>query len=180
MEFPLTGYDIPEYASLEIGDFGQRRMIATQFFSTIHLWMPIVSKQRFFSDLLNPLTIIHSDIALLCLSMKLVMLSPHAPDFHPPTYLAARQFLQSVTISGTLTLPILQAAILIAIYEIGHAIYPAAYVSVNICVQHAIALGLGWKTARWGENHMSWVETEERMRVWWAIVILERYESHNE
>lgn len=177
VEFPPAGFDVPPYVATEIGDFAQRRLIASQFFSTIHLWMPIVSKRRFFNDLLNPLTVHRSDIALLCLSMKLVMWSPSpdSPDSHTTTYLAARQFLYSVDISGSLTLPSLQAAILIAIYEIGHAIYPGAHTSVSVCVQYAIAMGLGWKTVRWGENNLSWIETEERTRVWWAIVILERY-----
>lgn len=180
VEFPITGYDIPDYIGLEIGDFEQRKMIAMQFFANIHLWMPIVSKQRFFSELLNPLTLVHSDIALLCLSMKLIMLAPPGPDSHPPTYLAARQLLHSMAVSGCLTLPILQASILVALYEIGHAIYPAAHISVNFCFQQAIAMGLGWKSAGWRENNMSWVEAEERRRVWWAIVILERYETYEE
>ncbi|KFY50634.1 hypothetical protein V495_00145 [Pseudogymnoascus sp. VKM F-4514 (FW-929)] len=139
--------------------------------------MPIVSKRRFLNDHLNPLNVQRSDIALLCLSMKLVMWSPspESPDSHTTTYLVARQFLYSVDISASLTLPTLQAAILIAIYEIGHAIYPGAHTSVSVCVQNAIAMGLGWKSVRWGENNLSWTETEERARVWWAIVILERY-----
>lgn len=73
-----------------------------------------------------------------------------------------------------LALPTLQAAINIAIYEIGHAIYPAAYMSVCACVQYALAIGLGWHTRSYVDGKLSWLEVEERRRVWWAIIILER------
>ncbi|KAL6899914.1 hypothetical protein GGI43DRAFT_427614, partial [Trichoderma evansii] len=71
----------------------------------------------------------------------------------------------------------LQAAILITTFEIGHVIYPAAHTSLNLCIEYATAMGLGWESVRWRENTLSWVETEEIVRVWWAIVILERYIS---
>lgn len=177
MELPHPGFEVPPYVTTEIGDFTQQRLLASQFFSSIHLWMPIISKQRFWSTLLSSPAIYRSDTALLCLSMRLLMWlpSPDCPDSRPPIYLAARQFLYSVDMSQHLTLPILQAAILITIFEIGHAIYPAAHTSMSLCIEYATAMGLGWKSVRWGDNTLSWVEKEERMRVWWAIVILERY-----
>ncbi len=163
--------------SAVVGNFNEKELIGTQFFSSIHVWMPIISKQRFFIRLLDSPDIHRSDVALLCLSMKLVMWLPSLdhPDSRPPIYIAARQFLYSVDISKHLTLPILQAAILITIFEIGHAIYPAAHISMSLCIECVAAMGLGWKSARWGENSLSWIEIEERKRVWWAIVILERY-----
>lgn len=177
LEFPLPGLDVPPYVETEIGDFSGKRQIALQFFNSVHLWMPFISKQRFFNTLLSSPIIHQADVALLCLSMKLVMWLPYPghPGCRPPLYLAARQYLYGVDISKHLTLPILQAAILIAIFEIGHAMYPAAHTSLSLCIEYAIALGLGWKTVRWGENNLPWVEAEERMRSWWAIVILERY-----
>lgn len=177
MELPHPGFEVPSYVTAEIGDFTEKRVLASQFFSSIHLWMPIISKQRFFNTLLSSPAIYRSDVALLCMSMKLVMWipSPDCPDSRPPIYVAARQFLYSVDISRYLTLPILQAAILITTFEIGHAIYPAAHTSISLCIEYATAMGLGWESVRWGENTLPWVETEERMRVWWAIVILERY-----
>jgi hypothetical protein len=126
---------------------------------------------------LSPSSTSHADLALLCLSMKLATWSPStdSPDPHTTTYLAARQFLHSVEMSASLTLPALQAAILISVYEIGHAIYPAAYMSVSACAQYAIAMGLGWKFGSGSTSNLHWVEAEERRRVWWGIVILERY-----
>lgn len=177
LEFPPANLEVPDYVLAEIGDLGQRRLIASQFFSTVHLWMPIVSRSLFLNTLLDPLGMNHADMALLCLAMKLIMWTPSSsnPDPHTTTYITARQFLQSCDISTTLTLPTLQASILMATYEVGHAVYPAAHFSVGACANYAIALGLGWESPSCGESNGSWIKTEERRRVWWAVVILERY-----
>ncbi|KKO99131.1 hypothetical protein THAR02_08765 [Trichoderma harzianum] len=175
-KLPPASLEVPSYVSAEIGDYMQQHTIASQYFATIHLWMPIVSNPRCFNTLLNPLSFDRADVALLCLAMKLNLWLPTASssDPHTTTYIAARQFLYGLEISGTLSLPILQAAILITIYEIGHAIYPAAYASISVCIQYAAALGLEWKTTSWRDGDQDWIESEERRRVWWAIVILER------
>jgi hypothetical protein len=176
LELPPAEYEIPPYAAAELGSVGQMRQIASEFFATVHHWMPIVSKGQYFRRLTNPLTVCRADGALLCLSMKLIMWEPSVdcPDPRTTTYHAATHFLHGVDSAGRLTLPALQSAILIAIYEIGHAIYPAAHMSVSACAQYAIAMGLGWKQVNWGANRLPWVEIEERRRVWWAVVILER------
>ncbi|KAL7940461.1 fungal-specific transcription factor domain-containing protein [Trichoderma barbatum] len=176
---PPPDLEVPSYVSAEIGGFMQQNVVASRFFATIHLWMPIISKRQCFNTLLNPLSLDRPDVALLCLTMKLMLWVPsvRSSDPHTTTYIAARQFLYSWEISRTLTLPILQAAILITLYEIGHGIYPAAYLSIGVCVQYAAALGLNWRTTYWREGDRDWVESEERRRVWWAIVILERYIS---
>ncbi|PTB47383.1 hypothetical protein M431DRAFT_536292, partial [Trichoderma harzianum CBS 226.95] len=178
-KLPPASLEVPSYVSAEIGDYMKQHTIASQYFATIHLWMPIVSNPRCFNTLLNPLSFDRADVALLCLAMKLNLWLPTASssDPHTTTYIAARQFLYGLEISGTLSLPILQAAILITIYEIGHAIYPAAYASISVCIQYAAALGLEWKTTSWRDGDQDWIESEERRRVWWAIVILERYIS---
>ncbi|CEL06566.1 hypothetical protein ASPCAL09739 [Aspergillus calidoustus] len=40
-----------------------------------------------------------------------------------------------------------RAYILLAVYEVGRAIYPAAHLSIGACVNYATALGLGWGRA---------------------------------
>lgn len=180
MQFPPAGFQLPPYVSAELGDFGSRKAIASRYFSTVHLWMPIVSKRRVLERLSSPFTSLPADMALLALSMKLAVWSPSPASSNPcnATYLTARQYMHSVESSSRLTLPGLQAALLIALYEIGHAIYPAAHFSVRACANYAITMGLGWKTLSWHRHEMSWVETEERRRVWWAVVILERCVPH--
>ncbi|KAL4982803.1 hypothetical protein BDW68DRAFT_170151 [Aspergillus falconensis] len=179
LELPQVSLQLPPYVLTEIGDLGHQRIIALQYFSTVHLWMPIISKRRFFSLFSDPPSAQRTDMGFLCLAMKLVVWTPSAtsPDPRTTTYLAAKQLLYTCDLSLTLTLSTLQAYILMAVYEIGHAIYPAAHLSIGACVNYATALGLGWATPSWLEGRLSWIEAEERRRVWWAIVILERYIS---
>ncbi|KAE9371217.1 hypothetical protein N431DRAFT_491616 [Stipitochalara longipes BDJ] len=139
--FPQDKSLVPLYIGSELGNHDQIRLIASRYFSSVHNWMPIVSKRLFSTT-----------------TMKLITWSPPPENPDPITqmYIAARQSLDSVDMSVTLTLTALQAAILIALYEIGHAIYPAAYL-------------LGWKMAPRSTDNLSWTEMEERRRVWWAI-----------
>ncbi|OQV03459.1 Fungal specific transcription factor domain-containing protein [Cladophialophora immunda] len=76
---------------------------------------------------------------------------------------------------GHLSLPLLQGMILISIYELGHAIYPAAYMSIGNCVRLGLALELE-KQCQSDLDLTSYdlEEQEERRRTWWAIFTLDR------
>lgn len=85
------------------------------------------------------------DLALLFLAMKLITTTPppvlvSAADL--PLYRTTKQFLAQLEAAGTASLIYLQAMILIALYEFGHAVYPAAWMSVGNCVRYASMLGL--------------------------------------
>ncbi|KAL3434347.1 hypothetical protein BDV09DRAFT_169980 [Aspergillus tetrazonus] len=148
-----------------------------KYFNSVHTWMPIISKMR-----LNRLT--HSDmgrtrpdVALLLLCMKLVS-EGVAEDENKPSdrYMAAKRFCAVLECGGLLTLRSLQASLLLAVYEVGHAIYPAAALTLGRCVRHASALGLHNQDApQLAGKIRSWVDWEERQRGWWMIVILDRF-----
>jgi hypothetical protein len=74
-------------------------------------------------------------------------------------------------IAGYLNIYTVQSAILISLYEIGHAIFPSAFISVATCARNAIAVGINETLPIRGN---SWAEQEERNRAWWAILILDR------
>lgn len=153
------------------------RKIASNYFETVHTWLPIVSKKRFYDQLLNPLFDLRADVALLCLCMKLVTWTSADLDTDPETllYSTAKQYLADLEISGVFSLQTLQSCIFIAIYELGHAIYPSAYVSTGMCTRYATALNISWKAAgNQPVNDLSWIDEEERRRVWWSINILDR------
>lgn len=69
---------------------------------------------------------------------------------------------------------ILQSMILLAVYELGHGIYPAAYLNIGSCARYAVALGLDRDMLVWDHSDSGWGAMEEKHRAWWAIVILER------
>jgi hypothetical protein len=139
--------------------------------------MPIVSKKSFYEHIRNPSGQVRLDYALLILAMDLICWIPENKDPRTLTYLAAKLFYLDLEIQGLVTFQILQAAILIAIFEFGHAIYASAAVSIEACVRYGCVLGINWDAKFPAKRPFSWVDVEEQNLVWWAIVILDRYVS---
>lgn len=91
-------------------------------------------------------------------------------------YASAKAFYELVESSRITSIRLLQAGILIAVYETGHAIYPAAYLTIGRCarVGHAIGLHDTAMIPQLALEPRNWDEMEERRRVWWAVYILDR------
>ncbi|OPB40547.1 hypothetical protein A0O28_0006260 [Trichoderma guizhouense] len=157
------------------------RSVTTEFFRSIHTWFPIVYKKAFLTQIFNPLAKHRAELSLLALCMKLVC-EPYS-GANTALYHAVRQFLLEVMASGILSIHVLQAGILMVVYEMGQAIYPSAYFTLGQCVQYSSILGIDkFDLGLTGEDaqHGSWEEIEERRRGWWAVVILDRIISiHN-
>lgn len=91
-------------------------------------------------------------------------------------HLALKHAILEAENAGILTLPLLQAKILLTIYELGHAIYPAAYFSIASCARYGTALGVNkCLESNLLSNAPAFVlEAEEKKRAWWAILVLDR------
>ncbi|KAJ5611976.1 hypothetical protein N7510_005170 [Penicillium lagena] len=151
--------------------------IKRKYFNSAHVWMPIISKMRFDRLTHSGVGRIRPDVALLLLCMKLVS-GGMAEDENKPSdlYMTAKQVCVTLERDGLLTLRSLQASLLLAVYEVGHAIYPAASLTLGRCVRQGTALGLHNKDApQLAGKLRSWVDWEERQRGWWMIVILDRF-----
>lgn len=178
---PPSSDMIPAAALSYLTDKAQSATVMSQYFETVHKWMPIISRVRLTSlaDVeLNSRP--RADFALLLLTMKLIQQVPGSSSdaVKNPLYLCAKEFAASLDIAGVYTLLKLQAQVLIAVYEMGHGIFPAAYVSTGCCVTQAMALGIHNREApQILEQPRTWIDWEERQRIWWFIVILERYIS---
>jgi hypothetical protein len=139
--------------------------------------MPIISKSRLYEQIHNTSGQLRQDYALLLLAMELICWVPNNDDPKTPAYLAAKSFFLDLEIQGFVSLQILQAEILIALFELGHAIFPSAAVSIEACVRYGCALGINWDAKFPAKRPFSWVASAELNRVWWAVVILDRYVS---
>jgi hypothetical protein len=106
--------------------------------------MSIISKKRMTRNMLNPLWEAGPDLALLFLCMKLMITRPQEglESANHPIYTAAKRFLGLMESSGMTSLLVLQAYVLVALYEIGQAIYPAAWMSAGACVRYGLLLGI--------------------------------------
>ena len=154
-----------------MGDLRSRKALAAEYFKDPDRWLPIISKIRFYGSLLDVSENASPDMASVLLAMKLLLSIPRDTDVCSELYAVAKELQLRMEITGHINIRTLQSAILITMYEIGHAIYPAACVSLSRCAQYAAVLGID-KTAP--SQGSAWLDQEEKNRIWWAIVILDR------
>lgn len=158
-----------------LGDMASLRDISSRYFNTIHEGLPIISKKRFCAQQLNSLSEPRADAALLVLCMKLILWHPTEADTDPETtlYYATKRFHFTLQATGIPSIQIVQAGIIIALYEIGHSIFPAAYMTIGACARYGSAFGFDGNAMSMTMSR-GWIDVEERKRAWWAIMILDR------
>jgi hypothetical protein len=114
------------------------RSLVDVLFRSIHSWLPILSQKR----LLQKINDFDSDtnigLSLLLLCMKLVSDVPSGNVATSPLYSMVKQLYFQMENAAFISFQLLQSAILIAIFEIGHGIHPAGYLSgkYNDCAEH--------------------------------------------
>ncbi|KAK6444688.1 hypothetical protein FP744_10000936 [Trichoderma asperellum] len=156
-----------------VGSVLDIQAVSNKFFKSVHMWMPIISKIRFSSTLLNRLTYKKAELYLLVLCMKLSF--SRGLSSNATLYETVKLFHFKLQTSGVLSVLVLQASVLIALYELGHAIYPAAFLSIGSCARYAVALGIDKSILSSSTEKSQWIEEEECRRIWWAILVLDRY-----
>jgi hypothetical protein len=151
--------------------------ICQRYFAGAHRWFPMLSRKRLAQTLASSLTELNPAVALLLLGMKLLTepLRSHDPP-ETPLYQLTRQYISATENAGSLNLVLVQAIILTAIYELGHAILPSAYLSVSRAVRVGHLLGLHDKdhASQMFKAPDTWTLCEEERRTWWAVVTLDR------
>ena len=127
-----------------LGDGSSVQNSINEFFETVHTWLPIVSKKRLNRNMLNPMWEAGPDLALLFLCMKMANSRSHEGMDHSqnPVYTTAKRFVALLEAGGMVSLTMLQAYLLIATYEMGHSIYPAAWMTVGSSIRYGQLLGL--------------------------------------
>jgi Fungal specific transcription factor domain len=158
--------------------------ISASFFSWVHLWMPIVPIEKWKAQLTGPLVRPRIDVKILLFAMKLVLWAPGpSPELREPRrqdYFTLKDLCLQAEMAGMLSLELLQALILLTIYEYSHAIYPAAYISIGACARYGQAMGIDkQRQVEIDAQKFDLEEQEERRRVWWSVVILDRMISRS-
>lgn len=160
------------------GDYNVQSVLEV-FFRTIHTWLPVVSRKRIYQLYTRAEGDLSADMALLLTTMKLICTVPDygTPGMMTPLYWMAKQFSTRIETCGLLSVQTLQAGILISAYELGHSIYPAAYLSIGQCSRLGQGMGLHdrQKSPQIYKNLRTWTEDEELRRAWYAVLILDRY-----
>jgi hypothetical protein len=170
---------IPDFILQMFGDMDEIQSTASDFFDHIHLWMPFISKKKFYESHLRSAFRSRPDLVLLLLSVKLITQLPPTSPRNPRTvlYHTVKRFYLEVESSSLFSVPILQAGVLLVLYELGHGIYPAAFLTIGACARYAHSLGINGGRALVTRRALTLVDVEERRRVYWAIIILDRFVS---
>lgn len=175
---PLPRPPMPEDIYEAMGSLENLNRIADRFFDTIHTWFPIISKRRLELLLTDPGFEPSPDIALLFSAMHLLIHedSGCCSKTRTNTYWTVKNYAVALEVNAVMTPQLLQSKVLIAIYEIGQSIYPAAYLSVGSCATFGKALGLDNRkdSPQMLRRFGAWAELEELRRLWWAILLLDR------
>ncbi|KAL6885419.1 hypothetical protein GGI43DRAFT_419200 [Trichoderma evansii] len=149
------------------------------FFNGVHKWLPVLDEERFRARLLEKTPAeLPADVALLLLCMRLVASTPSdSPGNGARTdiHLAAKQGFLNLEMAGVMSVECLEAGLFISLYEISHAIYPSAFLSVGTCIRYGQAMGFGGPNTLKMRRPYNRSELEESRRLWWAIVLLDRF-----
>jgi hypothetical protein len=158
------------------GDLKKLRGIAAKYFRTIHLWYPIVSEDSFYNQLPKTFVSLRADFSLLILSLALITSIPSDYRTLPPLYTIVKSLIAITEAANIHTLEVVQARLLVSLFEVGHGLDTAAYISLGATVRAAVCLGLNETVLNEEEPPTSILSSSEQgARVWWAIVMLDRY-----
>lgn len=155
------------------------RSICDTYLRDTHNWLPMLSQKRIFQKVNDFSADADIGLSLLLLCMKLVSeILPNGDQAAISSmYCMAKELYSRVENSCLISLQLLQSAILLSVYEIGHGIYPAAYLRVGHAARLGIMMGLHDRknaTQLFKEGE-TWSQCEEERRTWWTVVILDRY-----
>ncbi|KAK4060852.1 transcriptional regulator family: Fungal Specific TF [Trichoderma aggressivum f. europaeum] len=149
------------------------------FFGGVHRWLPVLDEERFRARLLGKTPVeLPADVALLLLCMRLITSAPSESSRNgtrTDLHLAAKRGFLNLEMAGVLSVESLEAGLLISLYEISHAIYPSAFLSVGACTRYGQAMGFGGPNTLKLRPPYNRSELEESRRLWWAVVLLDRY-----
>jgi hypothetical protein len=172
-----SGHSVPAHISQLLG--ADANAICEPYFSSIDAWFPFVSRKRLNQGIQASLPTETPGLALLLLCMKLVTDAPqlsNIPAVESTLYRASRNYLNTMEEASPMSLHVFQSLVLIALYEIGHGIFPAAYLTVGRAARLGLLRGVHDRknSTQLFQTPQTWTYWEEERRIWWAVSILER------
>lgn len=153
--------------------------VSIKYFASVHLWVPMLSRKRFYERLPVVWGQSHQDFILLICCMHLITNVPMVSDLETTAsslYTMVKRLFALVESTGIVSVELVQCKLLIALFEMAHGLQSAAYISIGACSRMGIVLGIDkLQKQRILENDDSCIQREEKSRTWWAIVIADRF-----
>ncbi|PYI19090.1 hypothetical protein BO99DRAFT_385527 [Aspergillus violaceofuscus CBS 115571] len=161
--------------------------ISVRYFQGIHAFVPIISRRRFHGRLLSFGADPQSDFALLLLCMGLLtkstdrlgQLSPQRPHHlaeKMTLYVATKSLMAQAHALLPLTTHLIQAGVLLAVYEYALGFPERAFVTIGTYARMAYAAGIRSTpcVSDTSTTRTDWLEEQEENNTWWGIRICER------
>ncbi|KAL2785369.1 fungal-specific transcription factor domain-containing protein [Aspergillus keveii] len=145
------------------------------YFGNIHPWLPIIHEQTFRTRTFHLGTSPEAEVALIFLVM-LLLLETQRQDIGKESqlYNLSRYLFSFLQMSRSPSLELVQAGLLLAVYELGSGRSQAASLTIGTCARVGYVLRLNVDDPRLPEGHMSWVRSEEQRRVWLGVYMVDR------
>lgn len=161
-----------------MGDKLTSESIVRYYFGTINTWFTIVEKAvfepRFEQMWLEP----SAETALLSLSMLLIVRAPEEnaeASMQNTLYHSVKTLCTLVAVKVPLSIHVLQANLLVCLYELCHFMPQQAYLTLGTCV--TIARAFGWLNESFW-RHDQWVVRPRELKMfsilWWSLMFLDR------
>ena len=169
---------ITEKLALAFGDISSLRANAVKYFGSIHLWFPILSDVSYYERLSSVFSQPCAEYSLLSLSMALITTIPperETWESFSSLYMLVKSSIAIVEAANIHSMEVVQARLLVTLFEVGHVIEPAAFISLGAVARAAVAIGLNRTvTDSSSDDKDVYSKTEEGLRVWWGIVMVDR------
>jgi hypothetical protein len=164
-----VGPDLTQYV---LGD-AKIEQCLEDFVDAFDIWLPIIPWRKFRSWVpISERKLSGEDVLLIACVKNLAQLVP-GDDPSTKTYLTIKSAILNAELAGFITTSLLQALVLLLVYEIGHGIYPCAYTTLGTCIRYLVVLGIDGAGPTVDQPD-KWIEIEIRRRLWWAVYIMER------
>ncbi|TFB01854.1 hypothetical protein CCMA1212_006485 [Trichoderma ghanense] len=152
-----------------------RVALCEHYLSTVHRWLPMVSRKRLFNEVNDDATEVDGCLSIFLLCIKALSTKDGECARSSSWYLLARSLCSEAESAGFVSLRLVQALVLLSFYEMSHAIYPCAYLTLGRASRLGVLLGLhDRKNNQLFKPAETWTMREEQRRTWWTIFLLDR------
>lgn len=148
--------------------------VTSTYFRTIDVWLPVIDADTCVKRLETITQDNNVELSSLLLAMFLVTRPPgnnsSMREMQTPLYYETKTLYSFIVSSGRSTIEVIQAGLLISLYEVGHGMTEAAQVTMAVCSRMAMKM----KAVQYRNSSRN-IQNTEFGRLWWGIVTLDRY-----
>lgn len=164
--------------SQTVGDRIAIESIVSHYFGTINTWFTVVERTSFEERLSILWAEPSAETGLLALCMHLIVRPPNEGQIlsmQNSTYHSVKTLCGIVAADVPLSTSVLQANLLVCLYELGHLMPQQAYLTLGAC--STIVRAFGWlEDSFWRQDQ--WLGRARELKLcsilWWSMVFLEK------